>query len=261
MNLTFYKYQGTGNDFIMIDNRDLSFNKKNVKLINNLCNRRFGIGADGLILLEPSNISDFSMVYFNADGNEGSMCGNGGRCIVAFAKQLRIIKNETKFEAIDGLHLATVENGIVSLKMINVENINSFKSHCFLNTGSPHHVEFKKNINELDIVSKGKEIRFGAPYFQEGTNVNFAEQINEDSFKVRTYERGVEDETLACGTGVTAVAIAAHKSKISSSNNIKIKVLGGELEVCFSENDGTYSNVYLIGPAKLVFKGEFSLND
>lgn len=261
MIITFYKYQGTGNDFIMIDNRDLSFNKNDVNLINHLCDRRFGIGADGLILLEPSKISDFKMVYFNADGNEGSMCGNGGRCIVAFAKQLGVIKNKTEFEAVDGLHIASIENDIISLKMIDVEHIDTFESHCFLNTGSPHHVEFNKNISELDIVSKGKQIRFGAPYFEEGTNVNFTEQLTENSFKVRTYERGVEDETLACGTGVTAVAIAAHKSKLSTNNTINIEVLGGKLSVQFSETNNSYSNVYLIGPAKFVFKGEFKVND
>ena len=261
MTIEFYKYQGTGNDFIMIDNRGLSFNKSNVELINNLCDRRFGVGADGLILLESSTISDFKMVYFNADGNEGSMCGNGGRCIVAFAKQLDIIKDKTEFDAVDGLHLATIENEIVSLKMIDVNNIDSFESHSFLNTGSPHHVEFKKNIHELDIVSTGKEIRYGAPYFEEGTNVNFSEQKEDNLFKVRTYERGVEDETLACGTGVTAVAIAAHKSKLTNSNSINIEVLGGFLNVSFVEENNNYTNIYLKGPAKFVFKGEFIQND
>jgi len=261
MKIVFYKYQGAGNDFIMIDNRNLSFNKNNTKQINNLCDRRFGIGADGLILLEPSKKADFKMVYFNADGNEGSMCGNGGRCIVAFAKQLGIIKNKTEFDAIDGLHLATIENDIISLKMIDVDKIDTFNSHCFLNTGSPHHIEFNENIGELDIVSKGKKIRFGTPYLNGGTNVNFAEQTTKNSFKVRTYERGVENETLACGTGVTAVAIAAHKSKLTTSNNINIDVIGGKLSVRFTEENNKYSNVYLTGPAVFVFKGEFIAND
>jgi len=149
MKLHFYKYQGTGNDFIMIDNRSLYFPKNDVNLINKLCDRRFGIGADGLILLEPSENEDFTMVYYNADGNEGSMCGNGGRCIVAFAKQLQIIKDTTTFDAVDGLHFATIENEIVSLKMIDVSNIEVSNSHAFLNTGSPHHISFCKNIKDL----------------------------------------------------------------------------------------------------------------
>jgi len=255
MRLHFYKYQGTGNDFIMIDNRNLSFQKTNTYLINKLCDRRFGIGADGLILLEPSEKSDFKMVYFNADGNEGSMCGNGGRCIVAFAKQLDLIKNETTFDAVDGLHYATIENGIVSLKMIDVKSIELSNTHSFLNTGSPHHINFSENIDTINVKELGAKIRYGAPYFKEGTNVNFAEKTSDNSFKVRTYERGVEDETLACGTGVTAVAIAAHKSNLTNNNSIKIKVLGGDLEVSFNKENDTYKNVFLKGPAQFVFEG------
>jgi len=255
MRLHFYKYQGTGNDFIMIDNRNLSFQKTNTYLVNKLCDRRFGIGADGLILLEPSEKSDFKMVYFNADGNEGSMCGNGGRCIVAFAKQLDLIKNETTFDAVDGLHYATIENGIVSLKMIDVKSIELSNTHSFLNTGSPHHINFSENIDTINVKELGSKIRYGARYFKEGTNVNFAEKTSDNSFKVRTYERGVEDETLACGTGVTAVAIAAHKSNLTNNNSIKIKVLGGDLEVSFNKENDTYKNVFLKGPAQFVFEG------
>ncbi|REE82189.1 diaminopimelate epimerase [Lutibacter oceani] len=259
MSLHFYKYQGTGNDFIMIDNRSLSFKKTNTDLINKLCDRRFGIGADGLILLEPSELADFKMIYFNADGNEGSMCGNGGRCIVAFAKQLNIIKNETTFDAVDGLHYATIKEGIVSLKMINVKSIENSNSHSFLNTGSPHHISFSENIDKINVKELGAEIRYGAPYFNEGTNVNFAEKISDNSFKVRTYERGVEDETLACGTGVTAVAIAAHNTRLTNNNSINIKVLGGDLEVSFDKENDTYKNVFLKGPAMFVFEGYISI--
>jgi diaminopimelate epimerase len=259
MKLTFYKYQGTGNDFIMIDNRDLSFPKKNIKTINKLCDRRFGIGADGLILLEPSEKFDFKMVYFNADGNEGSMCGNGGRCLVAFAKQLNIIKTETTFDAVDGLHFATIENNVVSLKMIDINTIENHKDYSFLNTGSPHHVCFSNEINTIDVKEEGAKIRYGAPYFQEGTNVNFVEQLTNDSFKVRTYERGVENETLACGTGVTAVAIAAHNLGKTTSNFIKIDVLGGHLEVSFSEENGIYKDIYLKGPAEFIYQGTITI--
>lgn len=259
MNLHFYKYQGTGNDFIMIDNRSLFFPKGDVHLINKLCNRRFGIGADGLILLEPSEKEDFTMVYFNADGNEGSMCGNGGRCLVAFAKQLNIFDNKTTFDAVDGLHFASLENGIVSLKMIEVSDITENENSSFLNTGSPHHISFCDNVTAVNVKETGSKIRYGSPYFQEGTNVNFAEQVSEDSFKVRTYERGVEDETLACGTGVTAVAIAAHNNNKTKSNKIKLEVLGGNLEVSFDVIDNTYSNVFLKGPAEFVFEGNITI--
>lgn len=255
MKIQFHKYQGTGNDFIMIDNRSLLFPKNNVKLIRKLCDRHFGIGADGLILLEPSEKYDFSMVYFNANGNKGSMCGNGGRCIVAFAKQLAIIEKESTFEAVDGLHYASVENDIISLQMTDIDVVENFENHVFLNTGSPHHILFNVEVANINVKKIGAEIRYGAPYFKEGTNVNFVEQISDKSFKVRTYERGVEDETLACGTGVTAVAIAAHKSNKTISNSINIEVLGGTLEVSFKKEGDVYKNVFLKGLAQLVFEG------
>jgi diaminopimelate epimerase len=259
MKLHFFKYQGTGNDFIMIDNRSLQFPKKDSQLIKKLCDRRFGIGADGLILLEPSQNHDFTMVYFNADGNEGSMCGNGGRCLVAFAKQLDVISNKTTFDAIDGLHYAYIENEIVSLKMIDVSEIQVENGHLFLNTGSPHHISFYNSVTAINVKEIGAKIRYGAPYFEKGTNVNFAEKIDSNSFKLRTYERGVEDETLACGTGATALAIAAHKAKKTTDTILKIQVLGGNLEVSF-ENEGTnYTNIFLKGPAQFVFEGNIEI--
>lgn len=259
MEIHFHKYQGAGNDFIMVDNRSLVFPKNNIELIHKLCDRRFGIGADGLILLEPSEKQDFTMVYFNADGKEGSMCGNGGRCIVAFAKKLDIIKNETTFEASDGLHFAKIENDLVNLQMADVENIEIYDTHTFLNTGSPHHVSFCDAVSTLNVAEMGSKIRYGAPYFEEGTNVNFVEQISGNSFKVRTYERGVEDETLACGTGVTAVAIAANKTNKTSEEKIYIEVLGGKLEVSFKKEGNSYKNVFLKGPAQFVFEGKITV--
>ena len=255
MKLHFHKYQGTGNDFIIIDNRDLFFPKSDSNLISNLCDRRFGIGADGLILLEPSEDQDFKMVYFNADGFEGSMCGNGGRCIVAYAHRLGIIKNETMFDAIDGLHYAIINDKIVSLKMIDVTEIEVANTHTFLNTGSPHHINFYDNISDIDVKKLGSKIRYGAPYFEEGTNVNFVEQVSENTFKIRTYERGVENETLACGTGVTAVAIAANKIKKTINQMIKIEATGGQLEVSFQKEGDTYTNIFLKGPAQFIFEG------
>ena len=256
MTHTFYKYQGTGNDFVFVDNRQELFNKDNTKLIAHLCDRRFGVGADGLILLENDATSDFKMVYFNADGNESTMCGNGGRCIVAFAEMLNIFKSETTFSAIDGLHEATIENGFVKLKMQDVDTIALFDSHAFLNTGSPHHVALVKNIKDFDVKTEGFKIRYGAPYNQEGTNVNFVEQINAETFAVRTYERGVEDETLSCGTGVTAVALAMHNTGKTNTQEIALNVEGGKLKVSFEKTANGYKNIWLQGPATLVFKGE-----
>jgi diaminopimelate epimerase len=243
----------------MIDNRTLSFPKNNIDLINKLCDRRFGIGADGLILLENSDNFDFKMIYFNADGKEGTMCGNGGRCIVAFAKELKIINNITSFEAVDGEHSANIKNDLVSLKMADVNTIKEFKNHTFLNTGSPHHILFQTNIDDIDVKEKGAKIRYGKPYFEEGTNVNFVEQIDANSFKMRTYERGVENETLACGTGATAVAIAANKTNKTNANHIKLEVLGGNLEVSFDFENQNYTNVFLTGPAVKVFEGNIKL--
>jgi diaminopimelate epimerase len=255
MQQIFYKYQGTGNDFVMIDNRQQTFNKKDTKHIAFLCDRRFGIGADGLILLENHPDLDFKMVYYNSDGNESSMCGNGGRCLVAFAKDLGVITNKAVFEAIDGLHHASIKNGVVKLQMQDVNTIEKYDNHVFLNTGSPHHVQFEEHIENFDIKTKGAQIRYGSPYNEVGSNVNFVKKINNQIFSVRTYERGVEDETLSCGTGVTAVALAMHALNETNENLITLKVQGGELQVSFDFENGLYKNVWLIGSATFVFKG------
>lgn len=256
MKQTFFKYQGTGNDFVMIDNRDLSFDKNDTKHINLLCDRRFGIGADGLILLENHDTLDFKMVYFNSDGKESSMCGNGGRCIVAFAKFLKIIENITNFEAIDGIHQAEIEKDIVKIQMQDVEYLEVFNSHVFLNTGSPHHVQMASDLAQLDVKEVGSKIRYGAPYNEVGSNVNFVAKISDDVFSVRTYERGVEDETLSCGTGVTAVALAMNHIGETDKNQITLNTEGGKLQVSFEKEDLGYKNIWLIGPAVQVFKGE-----
>ena len=256
MKQTFYKYQGTGNDFVIIDNRQGNFDKNNTELINHFCDRRFGIGADGLILLENHELYDFRMVYFNADGNESSMCGNGGRCISHFAQCLNIIDDKASFEAIDGLHHVKLEDGIVHLQMQDVNKVDIFQEHVFLNTGSPHHVQWCDNTKTMDVKTKGAEIRFGAPYGNAGTNVNFVKAIAKNTFAVRTYERGVEDETLSCGTGVTAVALAMHATGKVEENLVTLETEGGVLGVSFEKNEFGYHNIWLIGPATLVFKGE-----
>ncbi len=253
MTLTFYKYQGTGNDFVIIDNRALIFPKDDTKLVSSLCDRRFGVGADGLILLENDPVEDFNMVYYNADGNQSTMCGNGGRCLVAFAKELGIINTETSFNAVDGLHTAKIENGQVSLQMSNVSEVQKKPNSFFLDTGSPHHVQLVENLKDFDVAKEGAKLRYGI-YGASGSNINFVEQQTEDTFAVRTYERGVEDETLSCGTGVTAVAIAMHNAGNTNLNDIRIETKGGELSVRFI-NGVNYSDVYLTGPAVLVFKG------
>ncbi|NKI32580.1 diaminopimelate epimerase [Croceivirga thetidis] len=253
--LQFYKYQGTGNDFIMLDNRQQFFPKQNTKLVAKLCDRKFGVGADGLILLENDNMSDFKMVYYNSDGNESTMCGNGGRCLVAFAKAIGIISNEATFNAIDGIHHAKIIDGIVGLSMNDVDNIIEKRNHFYLNTGSPHHVQMVEEVAKLDVQKDGAKLRYGL-YGEKGSNINFVQQTAENAFRVRTYERGVEDETLSCGTGVTAVALAMHFSKRTTTNNIIIATEGGELKVSFDLVGDGYTNVELTGPADLVFKGE-----
>jgi len=256
MKMTFYKYQGTGNDFVILDNRLQIIDKKDTQRIAELCDRRFGIGADGFILLENDDHTDFKMVYYNADGKQSSMCGNGGRCIVAFAKFLGVIENETEFIAIDGLHKAKIENEIVHLQMQDVLEIETFQDHLFLNTGSPHHVEMVSDLKNFEVKQSGSRIRYGEPYNEAGSNVNFVNQLSSDHFAVRTYERGVEDETLSCGTGVTAVAIAMHKSGKTKSDTITLNTEGGELKVTFDFNASGYHNIWLVGPAEQVFKGE-----
>lgn len=259
MMVNFYKFHGTGNDFIMIDNRGDIFPKNNTNLIHHLCHRRFGIGADGLILLESSHVEneDFKMVYFNADGNQSSMCGNGGRCIVAFANHLGMIGSETIFNAIDGQHQAFINDGKVSLKMmdVNAEDLN--ENELFLDTGSPHKIIFSDNVGDIDVKKDGSKIRYSEKYESDGgTNVNFVQQTGAESFLVRTYERGVEDETYSCGTGVTAVALAVNAIGKTKSTIIYLETPGGKLEVSFEKSESGYHNIWLTGPTENVFKGE-----
>lgn len=262
MKVDFFKYEGAGNDFIVIDNRNKAFSSiYNTEIIHKLCDRHFGIGADGLMILESKSDYDFEMRYFNADGREGSMCGNGGRCIVAFAKHLNIIETETNFLAVDGPHYARIsENGNwVSLQMLNVEEINCDKKAFVLNTGSPHYVLEVKDLASKNVFQDGKNIRYNDTYSKDGINVNFVEDFG-DYYFVRTYERGVEDETFACGTGVTAVSIAmARKKGLKGDIKNKIKVQGGDLSVSFHYDGKEFKHVFLEGPATFVFKGNIEI--
>jgi diaminopimelate epimerase len=259
MKIQFYKYQGTGNDFILIDNRTANY-QLNAEQIKQLCNRHFGIGADGLMLLENEASIDFKMVYYNSDGNQSTMCGNGGRCITAFAKKLNIIKNIAHFRAIDGLHEATIdEQQVVTLKMKDVNQVKVKETYFEINTGSPHYVHFTEYVQEMDVKKEGALIRNSPIFKDEGINVNFVEQLGEKSIYVRTFERGVEDETLSCGTGVTASAISLIHEQFGH-HEISIETLGGNLQVQLENTDGQFfTHVWLKAKAEFVFSGEVNI--
>jgi diaminopimelate epimerase len=262
--MKFYKYQGTGNDFVLLDNRKQEYSLSSAQ-IKHICDRHFGVGADGLMLLENQDGYDFKMVYYNSDGNESTMCGNGGRCISAFAKKLGLVSTEAKFMAIDGEHASFFENEIVSLKMNDVQSIKVNETYFQLNTGSPHYVHFTEYVDELDVKKEGKLIRYSPMFKEEGINVNFVEKLNEHTIFVRTYERGVEDETLSCGTGVTASAISfivEHFPKPSQNENFEIfiETLGGELSVKLeSIKSQSFENIWLKGQAEFIFEGEINI--
>lgn len=258
MRIPFFKYNGTGNDFIMIDNRDKKFDATNTHLIHQLCTRHFGIGADGLILLEDTEGYDFRMIYYNSDGNESTMCGNGGRCIIQFAHDLQIIDTDTHFLAIDGPHLGKVCATNISLQMQDVQEIDMNNQRTELDTGSPHYVAFMNELPEKDFVQLAGDIRRKTPYTKNGINVNFA-SIKDQKITMRTFERGVEDETLACGTGATAVAISAFHTGRLKRTNIPVKVKGGDLNVSFDIKDTGYTNIWLTGPATFVFEGKIEI--
>ena len=258
MQLQFYKYQGTGNDFVILDNRDgvIKLTKEQVAF---LCHRRFGIGADGLMLLNSHPQYDFEMKYYNADGAEGTMCGNGGRCLVKFAADCGVSREVYRFLAIDGEHEARLEkNGAVALKMNDVNDVNEEEGDFMLNTGSPHYVDLVSNVMQLDVVEKGRAIRYNERFKTEGINVNFVEKTASDSIIVRTYERGVEDETYSCGTGVTAAAIVSANHN-PGLNKIKVETKGGALQVEFEKTGEGYRNIWLIGPAQNVFAGSITI--
>ncbi len=256
----FSKYHGTGNDFIMIDGRHQDCSYFDTKHIKQLCDRRFGIGGDGLIILQESKNFDFKMSYYNADGGEGTMCGNGGRCITAFAHKLRIISRETTFEGIDGSHAASILSGeVVRLKLANVTGVERLKDGYLLNTGSPHFVSFVENLDDLDVAHEGAKIRQQSRFGKGGVNVNFTE-VTSGTIAVRTFERGVEGETWSCGTGVTAAAISARIHLRSDSLSYTIQTRGGMLNVSFRTVDQKqFFDICLSGPALHVYDGAFEI--
>ena len=253
----FYKYQGTGNDFVILDNRNWSYTALTVEKVKALCDRRFGIGADGLMLLNTKSGYDFEMKYYNSDGRESTMCGNGGRCLVKFAYDLGIHKDEYFFIATDGPHQARIDDdGTVSLKMKDVAGIRDYHNDFILDTGSPHYIKMVSDVMDYDVFRKGMEIRYSTDFAKEGINVNFVEQKRVDEIIVRTYERGVEDETLSCGTGVTASALACYHNEMGY-NDVRVVTKGGKLRVEFDRiGENTFENIWLCGPASKVYEGD-----
>lgn len=257
MKISFTKYQATGNDFVLIDNRDKQYTFT-IEQIKKICDRRFGIGADGLMLIEKHSALDFNLVYYNSDGSQ-SLCGNGSRAAVAMAATLGLLKDKTTFNAYDGAHEAELlPTGIVRLKMNPVTEVKKYGTDYFINTGSPHHLQFVPNVESINVVEAGRKIRYSDTYKPAGTNVNFIQLLDNNTIFVRTYERGVEDETYSCGTGVTAAALASSVHEYKSPIHIKVK--GGELDVEFKTGQaGMFEEIYLIGPAKMVFEGALEL--
>ena len=262
MTISFFKYEGAGNDFILIDNRK-NETELSAAMISAMCRRHFGIGADGLIMLEEDPAYDFSMRYFNADGREATLCGNGGRCVVAFARRLGLIDKKTVFSAADGVHHAQIisssgKTSVVSLQMHDIGQWEKQNEDYIINTGSPHLVRFVEECSKTDVVSEGRKIRYSPPFRKSGINVNFV-SVSNDTVEMRTYERGVEDETLACGTGAVAVALAvALRGKESP---VTLNARGGELKVNFRFDGNRFTDIRLEGPATFVFEGIINIGE
>lgn len=262
MNIHFHKYQGTGNDFVILDNRNQQHSFLDKESIRLICDRRFGVGADGLMLLNQKEGYDFEMKYFNADGKESTMCGNGGRCLVQFANHMGIKKEVYRFLAVDGEHEAEIdEDGTIALKMSDVDVIQAYHGDLVVDTGSPHYVKMVNDVMKTDVFREGQKIRNSNNFQKEGINVNFVEQKDEDEIIVRTYERGVEDETLSCGTGVTASALVCYHNE-AGFNNVNVTTRGGKLVVEFDRvYDGSFHNIWLCGPAEKVFEGNLEIRN
>ena len=261
MRIHFFKYHGTGNDFILLDNRLGTYHHLSTEQIRFLCDRHFGIGADGLMLLSTQEGYDFRMTYFNSDGSESTMCGNGGRCITAFAAHLGLVSDKAQFVAIDGPHEAKLIGDQIELHMKNAQGIQVNETYSFLDTGSPHYVHEIEDVRDVDVRKEGALIRYSPRFKEEGVNVNFVESQGPQDIFVRTYERGVEDETLSCGTGVTACALH-HIREHLGTQQVRVKTLGGELLVRCENKDGQhFEEVWLCGPATFVFEGNIEISE
>jgi diaminopimelate epimerase len=270
MNIKFFKLTAAGNDFVLIDNRKGIIKASAYpSLAKKLCDRRYSIGGDGLILLEKSALRDFKMKYFNSDGSHASMCGNGGRSIAKFAYEIKAAKQNMTFETDAGTINAKVKGNIVNLELYNPKDLKTGlkikaadKNFAvdFINTGVPHAVIFVKNIEKIDVEKYGKIIRNDKAFKPAGTNVNFVQVLDNKHILVRTYERGVEGETLACGTGITASSIISGVKGFAKSP-VNVTARGGDkLKVSFditkTKSDVNVTNVYLEGPAVISFTGE-----
>ncbi len=256
MRIHFSKYQGSGNDFIIVDNRNGLFAPTKQQIIH-LCDRKFGIGSDGLIMIEETDHADFYMNFFNPDGSQ-SFCGNGSRCAVRYAQKLGLVGASGEFKAIDTTHPFATDELLVKIKMKNVLGIEREDEDYIIHTGSPHYIIYKQNIEAIDIVTEARKIRYSDRFREEGINVNFVEEIK-DVLHVRTYERGVEDETLSCGTGVTAVALS-YAHQFPGLKMVKVQSRGGALSVNMRNlGDGQFEDVWLCGPAQAVFEGEVTI--
>ena len=260
MKISFSKYQGTGNDFVMLDNLNGQYDSLTIPQIQLICDRRFGVGSDGLIKINSHNSSDFEVEYFNSDGSK-SFCGNGARCSVAFAETLGVNVSDTSFLGIDGLHKASKNQDVISLEMGDVSEITKIENDFVIYTGSPHYIRFIDAINDLDIVQFGKKVRYSEEFKNEGINVNLVEIVDANNLIVNTYERGVEDETLSCGTGVTACVLAfAYQTQLLGEHKVSVKVKGGNLSVFFNQETlGKFTTIHLIGPGEFVFSGEINV--
>jgi len=261
MKIHFHKYQGAGNDFVMIDNFSGQYDELTVRQIQNICDRKFGIGADGLIKINKHPYADFEVDYYNADGSK-SFCGNGARCSIAFVDKIKGINGEVKFDAIDGIHVGSKVKGQIKIDMLDVQEIEQRADNVFiLNTGSPHYIIFESDIDKKDMVKIGRDIRYSEEYKAVGINVNLVEELSGNNLKIRTYERGVEDETLACGTGITAAALAYSLfQNTEGKQDVKVDAVGGKTSVVFEYlGENNFKNIFLTGPAEFVFKGEIDV--
>ena len=258
MKIQFHKYQGAGNDFVMIDNREGQFDKSNLLLIQQLCDRRFGVGSDGLILIENHDSLDFNMIYYNSDGSQ-SFCGNGSRCAIAFTNRLGMISKNTSFNSTDGEHegvFATEKE--IHLNMHDVADVEKGENFFYMNTGSPHYIKYVDDVDAVDILKEAHQIRYNNRFKEEGVNVNFVQILSNDKLKIRTYERGVENETLACGTGVTAAAIS-FMVQSNGAETIEVEAKGGLLTVKLEKEGNEFKNIWLIGAGEMVFEGEVNV--